>query len=310
MSILLWLVTSSLPAQAESLDACTKKQCVHRKTFFDGFRAFHGEGLNEQSVDSVRLVLNRWDSTEEWQDTRWLAYILATAYHETARLMHPVREGLKDDDDSVVQYLRGRKRQGFIRTVYWDPDPVTKKLYYGRGMVQLTHRRNYSQVGAYLGGDLVLRLGDEPDTALDPSVSVDALMRGMVEGWYNESKAPHRGKGLGYYINDDVEDDRDAYIHARRTVNKITPLDDAHYSIAAYADTIHTFIKMVGPDEFESRKMLAPRPPRARDLVKGNRQTRALMRTTWPESTNGAPSRKRPRRLRRARLWSRKSILV
>lgn len=238
----------------ETLDECSKDLCIHRKTFFDGFRTFHGEGLGEPAVASLRQILNEWDTTDDYTDTRWLAYILATAYHESAREMVPVREGLKDSDEAVVAYLELRRRQGYIRTVYWDPDPVTAQHYYGRGLVQLTHRRNYVRMGVLLGGDLIVTLGDVPDTALDPAIAVAVLMRGMVEGWFNESDGDDHQQGLGYYIQGD--EIGDGYIDARRTVNKITPFDPIEYRLAGYAEAIHEFLVTVPPSELASDELL------------------------------------------------------
>lgn len=251
------LVLGSALAQAQgndALDRCSKSECVHRKTFFDGFRTFHGAGLDEQAVGSLRLMLNLWDTTPEYVDKRWLAYMIATAYHESARRMYPVREGLEEDDESVVAYLEALRKQGYVRWVYWDPDPVTNQRYYGRGLVQLTHRRNYIRVGAMLGGELILTLGDVPDTALQPPVSVLALMTGMVEGWFNESEAPHLGQGLAFYLNDG--DTGGGYTEARRTVNLLTPFDPIQFRLAAYAEIIEGFIVLVPQDEFKSDEVL------------------------------------------------------
>ena len=53
-------------------------------------------------------------------DLRWLAYILATDYHETAYTMQPIEE-----------YGKGA---GYD---YGEPDPVTGEIYFGTGLVQL-----------------------------------------------------------------------------------------------------------------------------------------------------------------------------
>ena len=52
-------------------------------------------------------------------DTRWLAYMLATTFHETAYQMWPIEE-----------YGKGSGRY------YGTPDPETGETDYGRGFVQ------------------------------------------------------------------------------------------------------------------------------------------------------------------------------
>jgi hypothetical protein len=95
------------------------------------------------------------------------AYVLATAYHETAKTMQPVREGLKASD-------AWRKRN--LRYYPW----------YGRGHVQLTWEENYRKADKKLGlgGSLVAN----PDLALDSKVSAEVLVLGSVEGWFSGDK--------------------------------------------------------------------------------------------------------------------------
>lgn len=95
------------------------------------------------------------------------AYILATSYHETAKKMQPVREGLNASD-------AWRKRN--LRYYPW----------YGRGHVQLTWEENYRKADAKLGlgGELV----KNADLALDPKISAEILVVGMLEGWFSGDK--------------------------------------------------------------------------------------------------------------------------
>jgi hypothetical protein len=101
----------------------------------------------------------------------WTAYALATSYHETARRMQPVREGLNASDSWRKKNLR-----------YYP--------YYGRGDVQLTWHENYQKADQALGlgGKLLADL----DLALDPSISAQIMVRGMSEGWFaGDSKGRH-----------------------------------------------------------------------------------------------------------------------
>lgn len=121
----------------------------------------------------------------------FVAYILATAYWETARTMEPVRE---------AYWLSEDWRRKNLRYFPW----------YGRGYVQLTWEANYLKAKKWfkevlgLDRDLIA----DPDLALDRETSSLVTIVGMVEGWFT-------GKKLGDYL---VGNDLD-FIGARRVVN-------------------------------------------------------------------------------------------
>lgn len=104
-----------------------------------------------------------------------VAYILATAYHESAHTMKPIEEmgGLK--------YLKSKK--------YYP--------YYGRGYVQLTWDYNYKKAGLKFGVDFI----KNPNLLLQAKYAIPILITGMVEGWFT-------GKKLRDYI--DTIDESDA----------------------------------------------------------------------------------------------------
>ena len=242
------------PLSMARADQCTKSQCIDRKTFYDGFREFNKRTpvtqdrnrITLRAFEALQSILDRWDTTEEYQDTRWLAYIVATAFWETGGHLYPVREGLCRDDACSREYLEELWRQRRVTFRYWDPDPLTGQSYYGRGLVQLTFRTNYQRVGDKLEDNepanatflaLGKRLVDQPDLALKARISSAALVEGMVQGWYNDRD---EFRGLGFYLRPGTEDTR-AYQEARRTVN----LQDQAAAIAKFADTIHGFIRTV-----------------------------------------------------------------
>lgn len=123
----------------------------------------------------------------------WCAYVLATEYHETAKRMEAVREGL-DVSDSW--------RRKNLRYYPW----------YGRGEVQLTWERNYAFATKRLRelGHADVDLVKNPDQALDPEVSTLVMIHGMLEGWFT-------GKKLRDYIPNNPT--RGQYGHARRIIN-------------------------------------------------------------------------------------------
>lgn len=133
------------------------------------------------------------------------AYVLATAYHETAKKMQPVKEGLSVSD-------AWRKKN--LRYYPW----------YGRGHVQLTWEENYRKTDQKLGlgGALVI----DPDLALDPKVSAEVLVVGSVEGWFSGDKAGRHT--LARHIKTGT---RAEYKNARRIIN----IQDKADMIAGYA---------------------------------------------------------------------------
>lgn len=127
------------------------------------------------------------------------AYVLATAYHETAKTMQPVREGLKASD-------AWRKRN--LRYYPW----------YGRGHVQLTWEDNYRKADKKLGlgGALVANA----DLALDPEVSAQVLVLGSIEGWFSGDK-----KGRHTLARHIKTGTRTEYRQARRIINLMDKAD-------------------------------------------------------------------------------------
>jgi hypothetical protein len=113
------------------------------------------------------------------------AYILATAYWETARTMKPVVEA------------------------YWLSEAWRKKNlryypYHGRGFVQLTWKANYIKAGKELGIDFVAN----PDELLDADNSAKILVVGSMEGWFTGKKVP-----------DYVTLKKSDFVGARRVIN-------------------------------------------------------------------------------------------
>lgn len=169
---------------------------------FDVLRGFAGGALTQAQVNGVNLILAAPEA-RGW-DRRWLAYALATAWHETGGVMQPVREGFATSDEGAIRAVTDLHRRGKISRNYALRDPETGQSHYGRGLVQITHKDNYARAGLRLG----LPLAEQPDLALEPDVSAAILLRGMAEGWFT-------GRKLGDYFSATVDDP----INARRVVN-------------------------------------------------------------------------------------------
>lgn len=167
---------------------------VDRKKFYDEqhFRKYFQKVLSQPQVNSYEAIFDYWES-KELSDLRWLAYILATAYHEVSQQMQPVREGFCKTDECSIAAVKS------LGLDYWKPEPATGKSYFGRGFVQLTHASNYKRMGQKLNIDLY----HNPDLALNLQIAVQILIEGMVDGEFT-------GKKLKDFFNDSKTDWDDA----------------------------------------------------------------------------------------------------
>lgn len=138
--------------------------------------------LSDQQKQSIRLIVQTFDRYGD-KDLNKLIYILATTEHESSFV-------------SKEEHRTYSARQ----EVYWYTG------YYGRGFVQLTHKKNYLKMSEFLGVDLVTY----PSLALEPKNAAKILVYGMMEGRFTR-------KPLSKYINAEKVD----FFNARRTVNGI-----------------------------------------------------------------------------------------
>lgn len=172
---------------------------INRKHFFDTVRENLFKGTFSQGqVEGMDAILDRWEASG-LTDLRWLAYMLATTYHETAKTMQPIEEYGKGKG---YRYGKKIKRSGIP---YKTPD----KIYYGRGYVQLTWYENYETMGRLLGADLL----NNPELALNPNIASQIMFEGMTKG--NSHFGDFTGKSLENYFNDKKED----WVNARKIIN-------------------------------------------------------------------------------------------
>lgn len=180
---------------------------LDRQFFFDTVQhsLFKGS-LTLAQIEGMNAIFDYWDANLATADRRWLAYILATAFHETAYTMQPVRETLATSDSRAVEILEtafASGRLSWVKTPYWRPDEDGKS-WLGRGLVQLTHRRNYEAMSEVTGIDLVAR----PDRAMEMVPAVTILIEGML-----------RGSFAGHRLCDHLNKEREDWVNARRIVN-------------------------------------------------------------------------------------------
>ena len=163
------------------------------EAFFDVVRGAFG-ALRASQVAGFKSVLAATDGAPLSHQ----AYMLATAWHETAFTMRPVRE---------AYWLSEAWRRANLR--YYP--------HYGRGYVQLTWAKNYALADAALGlgGRLIAKL----DTAMEPDVAARIMRDGMDAGWFTgitlSARLPAKGPAT-----------RAQYLKARPIINGYDRADD------------------------------------------------------------------------------------
>jgi hypothetical protein len=183
---------------------------MDRAEFFAAVRlSLFGGRLSAAQVQGIEAILD--EAVKRAIRLEWLAYILATAFHETAQTMQPIAE-----------YGKGKGKKYGVKGKYG-------QVPYGRGFVQLTWDENYEKADKELGlnGALLKNF----DLALQLDIATAILFAGMEEGWFT-------GKKLSDYIHDAVVD----YVNSRRIVNGT----DRATMIATYAREFEVALEAAG----------------------------------------------------------------
>jgi putative chitinase len=196
--------------------------------FFDNLRGgLLGPTLEPGEVSGLNAILDACKGLTVSQT----AYCIATAYHETAHTMQPIRE-------------MGGPAYFFRMYDPKSPDPGRAKLaarmkalpgdgviFYGRGYVQLTWRVNYVRADKELalGGALIAK----PDKAMEPEIAAQIMRLGMTEGWFT-------GKSLNSYLFDGKAGTLDQFIACRKIINGT----DKAALIAGYAMKFQTALQL------------------------------------------------------------------
>jgi predicted chitinase len=202
---------------------------INRDFFFEHIREkLFPNGLNQSQVDGHNAILDAWERDHAADDDRWLAYVLATAYHESAHTLQPVRETLANSDDQAAKRLEAAWDSGklpWVKTPYWRKD-AEGKYWFGRGLVQITFKPNYQKLGDAIGVDLVA----DPDRTLEMDVAVKIIFYGMLHGSFT-------GRKLADYFSKTAAD----WVNARKIVNGLDRADAiAGYGKSYYAALSYT----------------------------------------------------------------------
>lgn len=206
---------------------------MNRAAFYASVRSrtsgVFGTSITKSQVQGTEAILD--EAERRGTPLRHLAYILATAYHESAHTMQAVRETLANTDDKAIRILDRSFAAGnlsWVKTPYWRKD-ADGKSWLGRGLVQLTHKRNYQIMTPIVGADLVAN----PNMAMETRVAVKIMFDGMERGSFTAHK-------LSAHINDQKTD----YYNARRIINGI----ESAAKVATYAKQFEAALRTAGYD--------------------------------------------------------------
>lgn len=202
---------------------------MDRTDFYDIVRdkLFNGK-LSQGQVDGMESILDFWESppvapTGEFKvnwDIRsvgWLAYMLATVYHETAFTMQPISEG------GTVDYFTSRYEN---RSDLGNNRAGDGASFRGRGYVQLTGRTNYEKMTPIVRSFYP----DSPDFTKDPEAVKDPKFASVIM-FYGMFQGSFTGRALKHYIGDPDERQTVDFYHAREVINRL----DKASEIEAYA---------------------------------------------------------------------------
>lgn len=151
----------------------------------------------------------------------WQAYMLATAWHETAKTMQPVREAFNLSEKWRMRNLR-----------YYP--------HYGRGYVQITWLKNYVWLDAAAAAAGLTKPGEvlqNLDLAMRPDVAALALKQGLIEGRYDA-----QGKTIKQRLPAKGVASKKQYINARYLVN----VQDKAEMIEGYAQIFERALRDAG----------------------------------------------------------------
>jgi len=180
-------------------------------------------GLTTTNGEDFNGFVDKLINDPDISDVRWAAYMLATAYIETAFSFNPVSESGKGAGRDYAQEVEVTDTDG----IRGKKDEKYKNVYYGRGYVQLTWDYNYKKVGTAIGQGTKLYVN--PDLALDKEIAYKVASYGMRNGSFS-------GKKLDDYLNASKTD----YLNARSIINGT----DRNKEIAEIAKRIELLLRL------------------------------------------------------------------
>lgn len=211
---------------------------MDRAAFYSSIRGslFNGV-LSQAQVDGIESILDFWEKPPitprgefqvNWdiRSLNWLAYMLATAFHETAFTMQPIDEFGSDERFN-------RLYQGRLGNIH----PGDGARFHGRGFVQLTGRDNYSRMTSIVKQFYpdCPDLTDSPASAKKDEYAAVILFYGMFVGAFT-------GVALKNFLGDPAKGQREDFYNARKVINGL----DRASEIQAYAKKFNEALEKAG----------------------------------------------------------------
>ena len=202
---------------------------------FDDYGAFYdflrgnkllGPTISSDEFDGCDTII-RECAAAGWPIS-WVAYALATAYHETAHTMQPVHERGGAAYLTRMYDINGNRPAKAKELGNLSPGDGAK--YGGRGYVQLTGKKNYQRATDKLRAlGIDVDLVATPDRAMEPAIAAATMISGMREGWFT-----------GRDIDDDLPSRGPAALAQFKATRDVINGRDKDDEIAAYAIDFQT----------------------------------------------------------------------
>lgn len=177
---------------------------ANAKAFFDRVRGVDllGPVLTPTEVAGCNAILAACDG---WP-LAYTAYALATAYHETAGTMQPIKE--RGGDEYLRRNYDVTGRDPVRARKMGNAEPGDGVRYCGRGYVMLTWHVNYLRAERETGEKIMAN----PDLAMRPDIAARIMRLGMGEGWFT-------GRKLANYLPAAGRATRAQFTKARAIIN-------------------------------------------------------------------------------------------
>lgn len=216
---------------------------MNRATFFSSVRksVFNGS-LSQSQVTGLEAILDA-SAKLGVTDIRMIAYAMATPMIETGGTYEPITENLNYSVEALRSKFGSRissadaakygrtamqkaNQEAIANLIYggsWGKEnlgntqPGDGYRFIGRGLVQLTGRRNYAKFD----------LDDSPEDAVHVETAAEIMVEGMRDGLFT-------GKKFSDYFGTNAQ-----WVQARRMVNGL----DKAQEIANYAMKFHTALQ-------------------------------------------------------------------
>jgi hypothetical protein len=170
---------------------------IHGPTFLEMYAEEFG-GIEGSTLRGLGQFLEFMRTDKNLTDVRHVAYMMATVYKEASQTWQAIDEKGKG----------AGKRYGLVRVGKCGGNEY-KRIYYGRGYIQITWEDNYQFVDDYFG--LNCSLVSNPERAKEAELAYKIASYGMREGWFEK---PHHYKLSDFIIGNNCD-----YVEARRIIN-------------------------------------------------------------------------------------------